>query len=75
MGRFRLRRTKVRAGQGAVLSQGSATLLRYLEDGRLELNNNQTERNIKPFVIGRKNFLVCQYPFGHPGQQDNLRPD
>ena len=26
-------------------------------DGRLELSNNRAERSIKPFVIGRKNFL------------------
>lgn len=28
-----------------------------LDDGRLELDNNLAERAIKPFVIGRKNFL------------------
>ena len=32
-------------------------LTRYLEDGRLEIDNNATEREIKPFVIARKNFL------------------
>lgn len=36
---------------------------RYLEniflDGRLELSNNRAERSIKPFVIGRKNWLFC----------------
>jgi transposase len=30
---------------------------RFLEDGRLEIDNNQTERYIKDFVMGRKNFL------------------
>ena len=30
-----------------------------LDDGRLELDNNLAERAIKPFVIGRKNFLFC----------------
>jgi len=29
----------------------------YLEDGRIPIDNNATERNIKPFVISRKNFL------------------
>lgn len=28
-----------------------------LDDGRLEFDNNLAERAIKPFVIGRKNFL------------------
>ena len=35
-------------------------LLVYLEDGRLENNNNRSERAIKPFAVGRKNFLFCQ---------------
>lgn len=30
---------------------------RYLEDGRLSINNNRAERAIKPFVIGRKAWL------------------
>jgi len=34
-------------------------LERYLLDGRLELSNNRAERSIKPFVIGRKNFLFA----------------
>jgi len=28
-------------------------------DGRLELSNNRAERSIKPFVMGRKNWLFC----------------
>lgn len=39
-------------------------LLRHLEDGRLELSNNRAERSIKPFVIGRKNFLFANTPLG-----------
>ena len=34
-------------------------LTRYLEDGRLELSNNRAERSIKPFVMGRKNWLFA----------------
>lgn len=34
-------------------------LARFLEDGRLEIDNNLTEQEIKPFVIARKNFLFC----------------
>jgi transposase len=34
-------------------------LIRFLEDGRLELDNNLTEQQIKPFVIARKNFLFA----------------
>lgn len=32
-------------------------LISYLYDGRLEIDNNLSERSIKPFVIGRKNWL------------------
>ena len=39
-------------------------LVRYLEDGRLELSNNRGERSIKPFVMGRKNFLFANTPAG-----------
>ena len=39
-------------------------LERYLEDGRLEISNNRAERSIKPFVIGRKNWLFANTPSG-----------
>jgi len=32
-------------------------LIRYLEDGRLSIDNNSTENTIRPFVIGRRNWL------------------
>ena len=32
-------------------------LIRYLEDGRLEIDNNRVENAIRPFVVGRKNWL------------------
>jgi transposase len=33
------------------------SLMRVLEDGRLQLSNNRAEQKIKPLVIGRKNHL------------------
>ena len=36
----------------------------FLMDGRLEIDNNRSERSIKPFVIGRKNFLFSNTPKG-----------
>jgi len=39
-------------------------LVRFLEDGRIEIDNNRSERSIKPFVIGRKNWLFCNTPKG-----------
>jgi len=32
-------------------------LIRYLEDGRLAIDNNSAENAIRPFVVGRKNWL------------------
>ena len=39
-------------------------LQRYLLDGRLEISNNRAERSIKPFVIGRKNWMFSNTPNG-----------
>ena len=46
---------------------------RYLEnfylDGRLELSNNRAENSIRPFVIGRKNWLFSDTPGGAKASQ------
>lgn len=34
-------------------------LTTFLQDGRLAIDNNRAERSIKPFVIGRKNWLFA----------------
>ena len=39
-------------------------LEKYLKDGRLEISNNAGERAIRPFVIGRGNWLFCNTPKG-----------
>ena len=60
-------------------------LTAFLLDGRLELDNNRAERSIKPFVIGRKNFLFSNTPRGARGsaiiysiietaKENNLKP-
>lgn len=36
----------------------------YLLDGRLDIDNNRSERAIKPFVIGRKGWLFNNTPRG-----------
>lgn len=38
-----------------------------MEDGRLGIRNNRAERNIKPFIIERKNFLLVNTPKGTTG--------
>ncbi len=62
---------------------------KYLEnvflDGRTELSNNRAERSIKPFVIGRKNWLFCNstkgahassviYSVIETAKENNLKP-
>lgn len=39
-------------------------LTQYLEDGRLDIDNNVCERAIRPFAIGRKNWLFMGNPNG-----------
>jgi transposase len=36
----------------------------FLEDGHLEIDNNKAENAIRPFVIGRKNWLFAGSPRG-----------
>jgi transposase len=39
-------------------------LLVYLEDGRLKIDNNSAENAIRPFAVGRKNWLFSNTPQG-----------
>jgi transposase len=39
-------------------------LVRYLDDGRLRPDNNLVENAIRPFVVGRKNWLFSGHPKG-----------
>ena len=39
-------------------------LVRYLDDGRLRPDNNLAENAIRPFVVGRKNWLFSGNPEG-----------
>ena len=41
-------------------------LTRYLEDGRLEIDNNLIENAIRPSALGKKNWLFI----GHPSAGD-----
>jgi transposase len=34
-------------------------LIRYIEDGRYEIDNNQIENSIRPVALGRKNYLFA----------------
>lgn len=41
-----------------------ARLTRFLEDGLIPLDNNPAENAIRPFVVGRKNWLFSHTPSG-----------
>jgi transposase len=36
----------------------------FMQDGRLEISNNRAENYIRPFVLGRKNWLFANTPQG-----------
>lgn len=48
----------------AYLDKNWTKLIVYIEDGRLNIDNNPAENAIRPFVIGRKNWLFSDTPKG-----------
>ncbi|MDX2355223.1 IS66 family transposase [Stutzerimonas xanthomarina] len=58
------------AGQTALgkavnyLASNWSRLVRYVEGGQLPIDNNRAENAIRPFVIGRKNWLFSDTPKG-----------
>ncbi|MEB0094528.1 transposase, partial [Pseudomonas sp. CCI4.2] len=46
------------------LASNWSRLERYVEAGFLPIDNNAAERAIKPFVIGRKNWMFSDTPNG-----------
>ena len=52
-------------GKAVYYAQSQRKYLRaYLLDGRLEISNNRAENSIRPFVMGRKNWLFSNTPNG-----------
>lgn len=50
--------TPIAAAFGYLVNQ-KAPLLRFLDDGRLRLDNNPSELQLRHEVVGRKNWLFC----------------
>lgn len=46
------------------LNKNWGKLTAYLEDGALAIDNNRAENAIRPFVVGRKNWLFSDTPRG-----------
>jgi hypothetical protein len=57
-----LRRVPPRGGLANAIRYSLArwpALCRFLDDGRIELDNNPVERAIRPVALGRKNHLFA----------------
>ena len=54
---------KLQGAVGYVLSQ-KKHLTAFLQDPQIPISNNRAENAIRPFVIGRKNWLFCDTPSG-----------
>ena len=54
---------KLKSAVGYALSQ-KKNLTAFLQDPQIPLSNNRAENAIRPFVIGRKNWLFCDTPNG-----------
>ena len=77
---------KSKLGEALTYAAGQREwLMNVYLDGRLELSNNRGERSIKPFVMGRKNWLFCNKPSGakasaivysviETAKENNLKP-
>lgn len=49
---------KVRHGDGGSLCLGRwEALMRYCDDGRIEIDNNAAEPSLRAVVLGRQNYL------------------
>jgi transposase len=48
----------------AYLDKQWPRLIRVLDDGRIEIDNNRCENAIRPFVLGRKGWLFADTPAG-----------
>ena len=56
---------KSRLGRALTYTLGRKPYLDvYLQDGRCSFSNNPSENSIRPFVVGRKNWLFCDTPKG-----------
>lgn len=57
-GRLKAERGLVASAFGYAIRQEQA-LRRFLDDGRLRMDNNASERNLRPIAVGRKAWLFC----------------
>ena len=60
--RQQLRRVSGKSPLGVAFKYGLVrweSFERFVDDGRLEIDNNTAERSIRPLVLGRRNYLFA----------------
>lgn len=62
-----LPRSAIGGALGYMRNQWTA-LRRYLSDGNIPIDNNQSEQIIRPLVVGRGNWLFLGHPDAAPGR-------
>ena len=62
-----LPRSAIGEALGYMRNQWTA-LRRYLSDGNIPIDNDQSERTIRPLVVGRGNWLFLGHPDAAPGR-------
>ena len=62
-----LPRSAIGEAIGYMRNQWTA-LRRYLSDGNIPIDNDQSERTIRPLVVGRGNWLFLGHPDAAPGR-------
>jgi hypothetical protein len=62
-----LPRSAIGAALGYLRNQWSALQI-YLGDGRIPIDNDQSERTIRPLTVGRANWLFLGHPRAAPGR-------
>lgn len=61
---FEARRRSLCVRRSTYALRQQSWLMHVFCDGRLELSNNRAERSVRPFAIGRKNWLFSNAPLG-----------
>jgi transposase len=62
-----LPRSRIGESLGYLRNQWSALRV-YLSDGRIPIDNDQSERTIRPLAVGRNNWLFLGHPRAAPGR-------
>lgn len=62
-----LPRSRIGEALGYLRNQWSALRV-YLSDGRIPIDNDQSERTIRPLAVGRNNWLFLGHPRAAPGR-------